>query len=107
MRRRTLLQGLAATAVLSAPAIAQLEKVRTLRFVPQSNLPTLDLMFSSEVVANHGFYVFDTLYSADSKGVAQPQMVAGHTVSDDGRTCPAVRPIPGTSGRPEHPAGCA
>lgn len=86
MRRRTLLQGLAATATLSAPAIAQPGKVRTLRFVPQSNLPTLDPMFSSEVVANHGFYVFDTLYSADSKGVAQPQMAAGHTVSDDGRT---------------------
>ena len=86
MRRRTLLQGLAATAALSAPAVAQPEKARTLRFVPQSNLPTLDPMFSSEVVANHGFYVFDTLYSADSKGVAQPQMAAGHTVSDDGRT---------------------
>ena len=66
MRRRTLLQGLAATAALSAPAIAQPEKARTLRFVPQSNLPTLDPMSSSEVVANHGFTVFDTHGSATS-----------------------------------------
>ena len=68
MRRRTVLQALGATAALSAPAIAQPGKARTLRFVPQSNLPTLDPIFLSEVVANPGFYVFDTLYSADSRG---------------------------------------
>ena len=45
----------------------------------------LDPMFSSDVVMNHGFYAFDTLYSTDSMGVARPQMAEGHTVSDDGR----------------------
>ena len=56
MRRQTLLQGLAATATLSTPAVAQPGKAVALRFVPQSNLSTLDPMFSSEVVASHGFY---------------------------------------------------
>ncbi len=83
MRRRMVLGGLAATA-LARPAIAQPARTATLRFVPQSSLPTLDPMFSSEVVTNHGFYAYDTLYSIDSKGVARPQMAEGHAVSDDG-----------------------
>ena len=68
------------------PAIAQPARMATLRFVPQSSLPVLDPMFSSEVVTNHGFYIYDTLYSTDSKGIARPQMGEGHSVSDDGRT---------------------
>jgi peptide/nickel transport system substrate-binding protein len=89
VNRRDLLRAAAAMAApscLAAPAVAQRAKTQTLRFIPQSSLSTLDPMFSSEVIVNHGYYVFDTLYSADGKGVAQPQMAAGHTVSDDGRT---------------------
>lgn len=81
MQRRAVL---AAAASLAAPALAQPRRTATLRFVPQSSLPTLDPMFSSDVVMNHGFTVFDTLYAADSNGVPRPQMAAGHTVSDDG-----------------------
>lgn len=60
MRRRSVLQGLAA-AGLAMPAIAQPARTATLRFVPQPSLPTLDPMFSSEVVTSHGFHVYDTL----------------------------------------------
>ena len=67
---------------LAAPAVAQ--GTRTLRFIPQSNLAVLDPMFSSEVVTNHGYYVFDTLYSLDSAGIPRPQMAAAHEVSSDG-----------------------
>ena len=82
LRRRAVLQGLCLG--LAAPALAQSASTRTLRFVPQSNLPTLDPMFSSGVVTNHGFYVFDTLYATDLHGVTRPQMADGHTVSGDG-----------------------
>ncbi len=84
MRRRTLLQGLAASA-LAAPSLAQ--PVSTLRFVPQANLSALDPIWTTATVTgNHGYYVYDTLYSADSKLQPQPQMAEGHEVSADGRT---------------------
>ena len=87
IRRRHLLAGLGASGLvtqLAAPAVAQ--KVPTLRFVPQSNLTSLDPIWTTATVTgNHGYYVYDTLYSADSKLRAQPQMAEGHEVSADGR----------------------
>ena len=84
MQRRTVLQGLAASA-LAAPALAQTPSV--LRFVPQSNLSAIDPIWTTATVTgNHGYYVYDTLYAADSKMQPQPQMAAGHEVADDGRT---------------------
>ncbi|MBV8914414.1 MAG: ABC transporter substrate-binding protein [Acetobacteraceae bacterium] len=84
MYRRTLLGGLAASA-LAGPAVAQ--KTPTLRFVPQSNLAALDPIWTTATVTgNHGYYVYDTLYSADAKLAPQPQMAEGHEVSPDGRT---------------------
>jgi peptide/nickel transport system substrate-binding protein len=85
VRRRTILQSLGAL-TLARPAIAQPAATRILRFVPQSNLPMLDPMFASEIVMNYGFYVFDTLYATDAKGIPRPQMAEGHSVSDDGLT---------------------
>ena len=85
MRRRSLIQG--AAALLATPAIAQPAKTATLRFVPQANLTLLDPVFTTATVtSNHGYYVFDTLYSNGPDGLPQPQMAAGHTISDDGRT---------------------
>ena len=84
MHRRTVLKGLAASA-LAAPAVAQAPSV--LRFVPQSNLSAIDPIWTTATVTgNHGYYVWDTLFAADSKLRPQPQMAAGHDVSDDGRT---------------------
>lgn len=85
MRRRTLLTG--ATGLLCAPAVAQPAKATTLRFVPQANLTLLDPVFTTATVtSNHGYYVFDTLYSTGPDGVAHPQMAEGHEISDDKRT---------------------
>jgi peptide/nickel transport system substrate-binding protein len=85
MRRRTLIKA-AATTLLPLPAIAQ-SNATTLRYVPQANLTVLDPVWTTAAVSGeHGYYVFDTLYAIDSKVQPRPQMAAGHSVSDDGRT---------------------
>ena len=85
MYRRSLIQG--AAALLAAPAIAQPAKSATLRFVPQANLTLLDPVFTTATVtSNHGYYVFDTLYSNGPDGLAHPQMAEGHQISDDNLT---------------------
>ncbi|MEJ0016528.1 MAG: ABC transporter substrate-binding protein [Acetobacteraceae bacterium] len=85
MHRRTFLK-VAAGSVLAAPAIAQPAKTATLRLIPQSNLTVLDPIWTTATVTgNHGYHVFDTLYSVDSKLQPKPQMAAGHEVSADGR----------------------
>ena len=88
MRRRARLRSaLAAGATLTTPAIARGQPSRTLRFVPQADPAILDPIVTTGLVTrNHGFLVFDTLYAVDAQYVAQPQMVAGHRVADDGLT---------------------
>ena len=82
MKRRTLLAG--AAAALAQPAVAQ--PARILRFVPNVDLPVLDPIANTAAqVRNHAFLVFDTLYGLDADYVPRPQMLAGHTVEDDGR----------------------
>ena len=93
MQRRVLLKSTAATLLavrgsgasrMVAPAIAEPTNTATLRFVPQANLTLLDPVFTTATVtSNHGYYVFDTLYSVGPDGVSHPQMAEGHTVSDD------------------------
>lgn len=86
MRRRTLLSA-AAASLLSAPAIAQPSRTSILRFIPQSNLVSLDPIWTTATVTtNHGYYVYDTLYAVNGRMQPQPQMAAGHEVSADGRT---------------------
>ena len=69
------------------PAIAQPARTATLRFVPQANLTLLDPVFSTTTVTNnHGYAVFDTLFSTDGAMRPQPQMASGAEVSPDGRT---------------------
>ena len=89
MRRRTLLRGAAAASAvaLGRPAIGQDMRARTLRFVPQANLTSLDPIWTTAAVTeNHGWTVFDTLYGMTDDLKVQPQMAEGHSVSDDGRT---------------------
>ena len=93
MQRRVLLKSTAAALLamrgsggssLVAPAIAQPANTATLRFVPQANLTLLDPVFTTATVtSNHGYYVFDTLYSVGPDGGSYPQMAEGHSVSDD------------------------
>ncbi len=90
MRRRSLLRGatsmVAAASVPTRFAIGQ-GRGKVLRFVPTADLSILDPSFTTtQVSITHGYYVFDTLYGIDHNQQPQPQMAAGHTISDDGRT---------------------
>src|SRR5258707_9043010 len=88
MRRRDLLNaGLAATASLATPRIARADTAKTLRFVPTSDLAVLDPVVTfNRPTRNYAYLVFDTLYGLDTNWQAQPQMVQGHEVDDDGLT---------------------
>jgi len=89
MRRRNLLAVATAGAAgcLAAPAIGQDLRARTLRFVPQANLTSLDPIWTTAAVTeNHGWAVFDTLFGLTDDLRIAPQMAEGHSVSDDGLT---------------------
>jgi peptide/nickel transport system substrate-binding protein len=84
MRRRDLLKAapLLATSGLAAPALAQAQK--SLRFVPQANLTSLDPIWTTAVITyNHAYMVYDTLYGYDGAGEMRPQMCEGHDLSAD------------------------
>src|SRR6266446_9244103 len=88
MRRRDLLNaGVAAAAALAMPRIARADKAKTLTFVPTSDLAVLDPVVTfNRPSRNYAYLVFDTLYGIDTNWQAQPQMVGGHEVDDDGLT---------------------
>ena len=82
MRRRALLAG--GISALAAPAIGGTAK--TLLFVPQSPLASLDPMWTSAMTTrNIGFQIYDVLFGRDEWMNPKPQMVAGWTVEDDGK----------------------
>jgi len=82
LRRRALLA--AAGGLLAMPALAV--PARLLRFVPESNLATIDPVWNiTPVTRNHGMMVWDMLYGRDASFVPQPQMLAGHEVAEEGR----------------------
>ena len=84
MRRRAFLAASAAS--LALPSIARAQGTRVLKFIPQSDVTVLDPIWTTAYVTrNHGFMIFDTLYGVDNQYKAQPQMVEGHTVENDGK----------------------
>jgi peptide/nickel transport system substrate-binding protein len=84
--RRSLLRAAAAATALSFPNILRAESQTTLRFIPVIDLTFLDPIYATaQVSRNHGFMVYDTLYGMNSVLEVSPQMVSGHTVSDDDR----------------------
>jgi peptide/nickel transport system substrate-binding protein len=88
MDRRSLLKASAAAmaGAFSTPAIAQ-GNTKVLRCVPEANLGSIDPIWTTATVAvNHGYMVYDTLYGVDLSLTPCPQMVSGHTRSDDGMT---------------------
>jgi peptide/nickel transport system substrate-binding protein len=87
MRRRELVTtAIASTAALAAPRIARSQSARLLRFVPASDLASVDPVWTTaDITRNYSLAVFDTLYGTDVKFNIQPQMVAGHVVENDGR----------------------
>ncbi len=57
---------------------------KTLRFIAQSDLRVLDPIWTTAYITrNHGYMVFDTLFSIDAEFVPQPQMVGEHALSAD------------------------
>ena len=76
----------AGIAVVAAPHVARADAVRRLRYVPQADLAVLDPIWTTATVTStHALMVFDTLYGLDAQYRAQPQMVDGHTIDEDGR----------------------
>jgi peptide/nickel transport system substrate-binding protein len=68
------------------PALAQSAASRTLVFVPQAALTSLDPVWTTATVTrNHAFLVFDTLYGLDEALMPQPQMAVGHVMDPDGK----------------------
>ncbi len=83
MKRRDLIAAGGALA-LARPSRAQ--AARVLRFAPQSDLVGLDPVWTPTYpTRDHALAVFDTLYGQDTQFRAQPQMVEGATVEQDGR----------------------
>jgi peptide/nickel transport system substrate-binding protein len=88
MKRRTFLGTVTAGAgVLAAPRLGRGAAASTLKFVPAQDLALLDPIQSpSGATIMHSCLVFDTLYGLDESYKAQPQMVEGHVIEDDGKT---------------------
>jgi len=86
MRRRELLKAAGAgVAALAAPRIGRAEKASKLVFVPTEDLNVLDPVIGGpRSMRTHAYLVFDTLYGIDTGWAAQPQMVEGHQVGEDG-----------------------
>jgi peptide/nickel transport system substrate-binding protein len=96
--------GLATPRLASAQAAA-----RTLRFVPQANLASVDPIWSTAVVVrNHGLMIYDTLFGLGADYRPRPQMAAGHDVTDNGlRWTVTLRPgLRFHDGEPVRAADC-
>jgi len=86
-RRDVLKAAGASVAALAAPRIGRTERSNKLVFAPPSDLSLLDPVATGfRPTRNHGYLVFDTLYGIDTNWTAQPQMVEGHQVDEDGLT---------------------
>src|SRR5215813_1427138 len=86
MLRRDLLKASAASlAASAAPRIGRAETPNKLVFVPTEDLNVLDPVIGGpRSMRTHAYLVFDTLYGIDTSWTAQPQMVEGHQVEEDG-----------------------
>jgi peptide/nickel transport system substrate-binding protein len=88
VRRRAFLAATAGT--LALPKVVRAASSKVLKFVPQADLAVLDpIVTTAGVARSHGYLVFDTLYGVTGPKDGfrpTPQMAAGHTVEDDGKT---------------------
>jgi peptide/nickel transport system substrate-binding protein len=86
MRRRSFLKStLAGAGVLALPQIGRTEAQKTITVVPHADLASLDPVWTTaDVTRNFAQAVYDTLYGYDAEFNAQPQMVKGHVIENDG-----------------------
>ena len=79
---------------VTAPFVARTQSRGELKIVPEGDLPILDPVFTTAtIVRNHGYRVWDTLYGMDAEYQMQPQMLAGHSIEDDGRRWILTLPV--------------
>ena len=90
--KRQFLAASAATVALPAGGSVLGRGVRAqstyvLRVIPHADLKNLDPIWTTAYITrNHGYLVYDTLFSMDENFKPQPQMVDNWTVSDDKKT---------------------
>ena len=87
IRRRDLLKTALAATLASelAPNLGRAERSNRLRYVGVADLSVLDpVVTGARPTRNAAYLTFDTLYGLDTEWQAQPQMVAGHNVENDG-----------------------
>ena len=85
-RRSALKLPLLGAAATALPAITGRAAERLLRYVPYSNLIVMDPVWSISIIGlEHAFMTCDQLYGLDESYTPQPQMAAGHDLSDDKR----------------------
>src|SRR6202008_3966277 len=86
--RRTLAvmaaSAMATGAILAATSGPVLAQGKTLKFVQNGNLTILDPIWTTAYVTrNHGYFIYDTLFSSDEHNAVKPQMVDKYEVSPD------------------------
>ncbi|HKF72286.1 MAG TPA: ABC transporter substrate-binding protein, partial [Stellaceae bacterium] len=60
---------------------------KTLKFVPEADLRSLDPIWTTAYITrNYGYMVYDTLFAVNEKFEVKPQMVDKWEVSKDGLT---------------------
>ena len=82
LRRSMFAFAIAALALANLGTTARAET--TVRAVMHSDLKILDPVWTTAyIVRNHGYMIYDTLFSTDEKGEVKPQMVGKYDVSAD------------------------
>src|SRR4051812_28786919 len=83
---KSVVRGAAAAALVVALAapVAWAQAPKTLKFIPQADLRSIDPVWTTAYITrNHGYMVYDTLFGVDKDLVPHPQMVDTFTVSAD------------------------
>src|SRR5216684_3748423 len=74
---------LVAIALAAGPVAAQ-STGKTIRFIAQADLRSLDPIWTTAYISrNHGYMVYDTLFAMDKDLKPQPEMVDTWTMSED------------------------
>jgi len=82
----TKIAGVVLAGVMALGTAAHAEPT-TLKVAAHASLRLLDpLTSTADITRDHGYAVYETLFSLDSKYEPQPQMVSDYSVSDDGLT---------------------
>lgn len=77
-----------ASAVVAASLLAGAASAestgKTIKFIPEADLRSLDPIWTTAYITrNHGYMVYDTLFALDEHLQPQPQMVDTWKLSDD------------------------